>query len=196
MKGYGRWSFYVCLYVGLLFSLISCGSGDDSTNTNPAGITSFLMEHEVDVTTIKSTLTPNIPAAVTGPIFSGAKKVRSRIVWNQTTGVMTNHLFLVDPGAPLPTPASVDFVQVRFAFIDVRVDTVYSSSQPNPAAMFVGVITAGFPIYLPPAGAPYAFSFAYTTGTPTQFRDIVSLSTGIAVLYQDRATGSITFATP
>jgi len=34
MKGYWRRSFYVFLCVGLLFSLVSCGSDDDSTNTD------------------------------------------------------------------------------------------------------------------------------------------------------------------
>src|SRR5947209_8383613 len=34
MKGYWRQSFYVFLCVGLLFSLVSCGSDDDSTNTD------------------------------------------------------------------------------------------------------------------------------------------------------------------
>lgn len=192
MHGYWRRSIYVCLSIGLLFTLVSCGSDEDSTNTNPAGITSFLTEHAVDVTTIKSTLTPRLPDDVTNAIFSGAKEVRSRISYNQTTGILTNHLFLVDPGAPLPTSASVDFVQVRFAFLDVRIDTVYSSSQPNPAAMFVGVITAGANIFAPPAGAPYSFAFAYTTCTAGQFRDIVSLSGGLGLLYQGTAPGTCT----
>src|SRR6266478_6609418 len=35
MKGYWRRSFYVFLCIGLLFSLVSCGSDDDdSTNTD------------------------------------------------------------------------------------------------------------------------------------------------------------------
>lgn len=35
MKGYCKWGFYVCLYVGLLFSLVSCSGSDDSaTNTD------------------------------------------------------------------------------------------------------------------------------------------------------------------
>src|SRR5438876_3763676 len=141
MQSSWRWSFYVFVYIGLLFSLVSCGDSDDPTNTNQAGITSFLTEHAVNVTTIKSTLTPTLPQVVSDAIFSGAKEVRSRIAYNQTTGILTNYLFLVDPGAPLPTPASVNFDQVSFGFLFVRIDTVYSSFQPSPAAMFVGVIT-------------------------------------------------------
>ncbi len=195
MKSYWRQSFYVFVYVGLLFSLVSCGDSDDSTNTNPAGITSFLIEHAVDVSSIQSTLTPHLDPAVATAIFSGAKEVRSRISYNQATGVLNNNLFLVDPGSPLPSPASVDFVQVRFAFIDVRIDTVYSSSQPDPNsvfAMFVGVITNGANVFLPPAGDPYAFSFRYTTCTAGQFNDIVSQSAGLALLYKDTAPGTCT----
>ena len=192
MQGDWRRSVYAFLAVGLLFSLVSCGDDDHSTNTNQAGITSFVIEHKVDVTTIKSTLTPHLPPEVTGPIFSGAKEVRSRITFDASTGVYTNSLFLVNPGAPLPTPSTVDFVQVRFAFITVRIDTVYSSFQPNPAVMVVGVITDGANIYAPPAGDPYAFSFGYTTCTAGQVRDVVSLSAGLALLYQDFAFGTCT----
>ena len=192
MQGYWRQSVYAFLAVGLLFSLLSCGGSDDSTNTNQAGIRSFLTEHAVDVTTIKSTLTPQLPPDVTQAIFSGTKEVRSRVSYDRTTGILTNHLFLVNPGAPLPTPASVDFVQIRFGFLTVRIDTVYSSFQPNPTAMFVGVITAGANIFAPPAGAPYAFAFAYTTCTAGQFRDIVSLSGGLGLLYASTAPGTCT----
>lgn len=200
MQGYWRRSVYECVYVGLLFALVSCGGSDDSTitneagitSTNEAGITSFMIEHVVDVTTIQSTLTPSLPPEVVGPIFAGTKEVRSRIFYDQATGMLSNNLFLVDPGVPLPTPASVNFAQVRFAFIDARIDMVYSSFQPNPSAMFVGVITAGFPIFAPPAGAPYAFTFGYTSCTSGQFRDIVSLATGLAVVYHDHAPGTCT----
>ena len=192
MQGNWSGSFYVFLAVGLLFSLVSCGDDDHSTNTNQAGITSFLIEHKVDVTSIQSTLTPHLDPAVLNAIFSGAKEVRSRISFDRTTGAFTNHLFLVNPGAPLPTPATVDFVQVRFAFIDVHIDTVYSSFQPNPAVMVVGVILNGANIYAPPAGGPYAFSFGYTTCTSGQVRDVVSLSAGLALLYQGNAFGTCT----
>src|SRR5262249_16881715 len=176
MQGDWRGSFYVFLAVGLLFSLVSCGDDDHTTNTNQTGIRTFLTEHPVDVTTIKSTLTPRLPADVTQAIFSGTKEIRSRISYDQSTGILTNHLFLVNPGAPLPSPATLDVVAIRFGFLTVRIDTVYSTFQPNPTAMFVGVITDGANIFAPPAGAPYAFAFAYTTCTAGTFRDIVSLS--------------------
>lgn len=43
MKGYGKWGFYVCLYIGLLFSLVSC-SGDDDSAINTDLLVAFITD--------------------------------------------------------------------------------------------------------------------------------------------------------
>jgi len=162
--------------------------------TRPAGLESFMMEHPVDVSTILSTLVPGgLPADVSDAIFSGAKEVRSRITYNKTTKILDNHLFLVDPGSALPSPSDIDFAAVRFAWISVQVEKLYSTCQPVASIMLTGKTVSGFPIYAPPAGAPYAFSFSYSMDEQPVFKDIVSLSAGMALLYHDTAPGTITW---
>ncbi|MCF7987990.1 MAG: hypothetical protein K9L60_10520 [Methylovulum sp.] len=157
----------------------------------PAGLDSFMMEHAVDVTTIKSTLIPGLPDDVSNAVFSGAKEVRSRISYDKTTKVLDNQLFLVDPGSVLPTASNIDFPKVRFAWISVNVNKIYLSCNPTASVMLTGTTVSGFPIYAPPAGAPYAFSFSYTMDAQPVFKDIVSLSAGLALLYHDTAPGTI-----
>src|SRR5438093_892056 len=45
MKGNWRWSFYVFLCVGLLFSLVSCGGDDDDNSTNTDLLVAFVEDN-------------------------------------------------------------------------------------------------------------------------------------------------------
>ncbi len=65
---------------------------------------SFLIEHPVDITTIKSALTPHFDPAALAGYFAGTQEIRSRNSYNATTNILTNDLFLVNKGAPNPTP--------------------------------------------------------------------------------------------
>ncbi len=192
---------FVSLRLGILLAvgataLTAQSTGPDATcTTPPSGVSSFLMEHVVDVTTIKSTFTPSLPADVVTQIFSGAKEVRSRIAYNQATKILTNDLFLVDPGSPDPSPSSLDIVKVRFGYIVVTVDKVYTSCRPRPSVSLVGVIDDGYPVFGNPTGAPYTFSFGYTLDATPSFRDIVSDAGGLALVYAEHAPGSISFQT-
>lgn len=160
----------------------------------PAGLESFMIEHAVDITTILSTLIPGgLSADISDAVFSGKKEVRSRISYDKATKILDNQLFLVDPGAELPTSSNVDFPSVRFAWITVKVNKLYSTCKPTASIMLTGTTVSGFPIYAPPAGAPYAFSFSYTMDAKPVFNDIVSLSAGVALLYHDTAPGTITW---
>jgi hypothetical protein len=157
----------------------------------PAALDSFMMEHAVDVHTIQSTLVPSLPDEVANAVFSGQKEVRSRISYNKKTQLLDNQLFLVDPGAILPTASDVDFKNERFAWITVKIAKTYLSCTPTASVMLTGTTMSGFPIYAPPKGAPYAFSFSYNVGENNEFKDIVSLSSGLAMVYHDKAPGTI-----
>ncbi len=182
------------VYVQAAGNTVTTVSGANTITTckhKPAGLDSFMMEHAVDVTTIQSTLIPGLPADVSNAVFSGAKEVRSRISYDKTTKVLDNQLFLVDPGSVLPTASDTDFAKVRFAWISVNVNKIYLSCKPTASVMLTGNTVSGYPIYAPPAGAPYAFSFGYTMDAQPVFKDIVSLSAGLALLYHDTAPGTI-----
>ncbi|MGI9211147.1 MAG: hypothetical protein ACR2HF_01630, partial [Methylococcaceae bacterium] len=110
-----------------------------------------------------SGLTPHIPNDISAQVFAptNAKEVRTRITYNSKTKILQNDLFLVEPGAPLPTADDTDFKAERFAYITVKTAKVYLSCKPYATVMVTGTTTAGYPIYAPPAGAPYSFSFEY-----------------------------------
>ncbi len=169
-------------------------SGKNTTTTCkkvPSALNSFMMEHAVDVTTIQSTLAPSLPDEIASAVFSGQKEVRSRISYNKKTQLLDNQLFLVDPGSPLPTASDVDFKNERFAWITVKIARTYLSCTPTASVMLTGTTMSGFPIYAPPKGAPYAFSFSYDVVQNNEFKDIVSLSSGLAIVYHDKAPGTI-----
>jgi len=163
--------------------------------SQPPGISKFVIEHAVDVTAILSTNTPNIPDAVVGQIFSGQKETRSRIEFDASTNILINHLFLVNPGAPIPTPANTNFLAIRFGYLAVQVDKVYTSCTPRPAVSVAGTIVDGYPIFGNPQGAPYYFSFGYSTDPTPVIRDVVSDSVGLGLLYAAKAPGTLTFPT-
>jgi hypothetical protein len=161
----------------------------------PPGIKSFVIEHAVDVTAILSTNTPNLPDAVAAQIFSGSKEVRSRIEYDSGSNLLINHLFLVNPGAAIPTAASTNFLAIRFSYLAVAVDKVYTSCTPRPAVSVAGTIVDGYPIFGNPQGAPYYFSFGYTTDPTPVIRDVVSDSVGLGLLYAAKAPGTLVFPT-
>ena len=192
---FGAFPFALTFMAACTVPLAAQTTTPSTCTTPPAGVTSFLIEHAVDVTTIKTTNTPTLPDSVTGPIFSGAAEVRSRITYNSTTNIFQNDLFLVAPKSPLPTPAAG--IPPIFGFITIKVEKISLSCQPRPTLLLTGTIAAGVNIFGPPAGAPYAFSFGYDiNNTALPFRDIVSDSVGLGLLFADRAPGTITFLSP
>jgi len=168
-------------------------------------ITSFSTEHAIDLSEFKITipLLPEVNASIADALSKG-NEIRSQVIYNRETDTMENNLFVVEAGAPLPTdPNEVDIPAVRFAFIKVHVNKVYTSCRPLPHVIAVGRILDGAKIFqteegegLFPEGGFYSFAFGYTTDTPTQFRGLVSTTVGIALLYQAQAPGSITFKPP
>lgn len=169
------------------------------TTPPPASITSFVMEHKLDVTTIQTTLTPALAPDVVGLIFSGQREVRSKITYIAATNYFNNDIFLVMPGAPLPTPASFNVLSTRFAFVTGLVDNVYLNCTPYASAMITGRYQAGAPLLGNPAGAPFAFSFGYNTAEKDsnyRFRDLAFISSGLGMTYEAYAFGTLTLPAP
>ena len=139
----------------------------------PYELSNFTMEHTVNVADIKSTLTPQLPDGIFDDISSGRKEVRSRISYDKTTKVLKNQLFLVNPGAQLPSPSNIDFDTEKFAWVTAKIDKVYLSCKPRATVLLAGMAVDGYPVFLGPAGSSYAFAFSYKVGTTKQgFTDI------------------------
>lgn len=191
--------FFLVAHSAQAINTVTTTVGANTVTTckrTPAGLSSFMMEHTVDVADIKSTLTPQLPDSAFSDISSGKKEVRSRISYDKTTKVLKNLLFLVNPGAPLPSPSTIDFEKEKFAWVTASIDKIYLSCKPRATVLLAGIAIDGYPVFLGPAGSSYAFAFSYTVGTSTQgFTDIISLSTGIATIYHDVAPGTIAWST-
>jgi hypothetical protein len=208
-NGFGVFFFALTFVTVCAYSFAEQSTTDSPCATpdaRPPRLKSFDIKHPVELTDIQSTIEVGVypptglPLEVWLALFPGFldnppnltpnpnTKVHNRITYDHETHILNNDLFLVENGVEAVKP---------FAFIDVRVDKVYTSCRPRPSVMLVGIITDGFPVFLPPAGDPYAYSFSYTTDTPPQFTDLVSLAAGLAVVYHggpaDIISGSITF---
>jgi hypothetical protein len=192
----------------LALAIVACGLplvAQTSSNCNQP-VTGFLIEHPIDLASLKSTLPQTISSDVTSQLAGGAKEVRSRTAYNMATRILTNDLLLVNKGSPNPTPSSINITQSRFAFTVVYVEKVLQSCKPTPSVVVTGYVADGSPLYGDPSGAPYAFSFSYATRPPSsnpfanpgfpQFRDIVIANGGVSLAYQDRAAGSIDLLGP
>lgn len=180
------WAFAICA-----IPLAAQTTPDPTCTTPPPGVAGFLIEHAVDLAGIKTSFMPNLPPDIFATIVGGTQEVRSRIMYDSTTKMVANDLFFVAPGSPTPTPS--DKLPTRFAFITANIDKVYTSCLPRPTVMLVGTLTAGYPIFGNPAGAPYAFSFRYTPEASPKLFDVVSLTVGLGDLYAQTAPGTVTF---
>ncbi len=138
-------------------------------------------------TTYDTSLSSNILAS----LASGTMEIRERLLYNPQANTLTSTVFLVPPGSPIPTPASVDITAMTLASYTISIDRTYTSCSPYPSVMFAGTITsssggASAPngIYnLTFSGTPAAVSIGYTTDNPPQINNVVTLFAGIAVSY-------------
>lgn len=164
----------------------------------PTSIVSFVIEHKLDLTTIQSTLTPNILPQFLPKLFSPDYEIRSRDYYSASTGIFGDDVFVVPAGAPLPTPASYDVIGNRFAYIFGPVDKVYMNCTPYASAMLVGRYTDGQPLLGNPAGAPFAFEFGYNLydDAAHTFRDVTLATTSIGVTWKDYSWGILTLPPP
>jgi hypothetical protein len=128
-------------------------------------------------------------------IFSGSYDIHDRISYDSGSNLLITNLFLTAKGAPIITPATYDFVNNRFAYLVVNVDKIYFTCRPYPAVMLVGMSLDGYPVFTDPNGSIYAFSFAYSTDTPSVIHDVTSLTAALGTLYVPYVSGSFTFGT-
>jgi hypothetical protein len=183
---------------GLLLAVVSATAQTPNPTTTcaapPVGLNSLLVEYVSSLQDAQSTLTASLPPAYAGMIFSGMYEIHSRFSYDPATKLMTNSLFLVPPGSPLPTASNYNFIDNRFGFVVAAIDNMYFSCVPLPAAMLTGRVIDGYPIWEGPAGAPYAIGFGYSTDNPPVLRDWDGLAVGLGNLWNGHPTGTVVFA--
>lgn len=166
----------------------------------------FLVEHPLNFATLLTTLQPQLSPAVYGAIFSGAQEPRTRLIYNAGTGVMTDDVFLVNPGSVVPTPSTFNFVANRFAYVITTIDTIHTTCSPVPTLMFSGTILDGAPILgVIPTGSQWNYSFAYNIPAPTSepialppttVYNISSDSVGTGLGFQPSINATVNFVDP
>src|SRR5947209_10202647 len=99
-------------------AIVACGLPLAAQTPGPCGapVTGFLIEHPVDLTTIKSTVAQSLPAGVSGQLATGTQEVRSRTSYSVATRILRNDLFMVTKGSPIPTPAATNIDSSRISF--------------------------------------------------------------------------------
>ena len=186
--------------IGLTLALAPLQAQSPTCSVAPTSLTSLSLERVVAITNISTTLTPNIPANVLAAITGGAQEIRQRLVFNSQANTVTSTVFLVAPGSPIPTPIAVDLTQSILESYTIAIDRIYTTCKPTPNVMIVGTISqssggpstgAGpFGSYL---GAPAVLSIGYTTDTPPNVNNVVTLIAGTIVVYSASGSGTLTF---
>lgn len=174
--------------------------GAPTCPTVPTSLSAFSIESSLALTNFLTTMTPNIPPNVLASITGGAQQIRERLIYNSPANTITATLFLVAPGAPLPTPIATDVTQTTLATYTVSIANIYQSCTPSPAIMFVGTISGSSGSGTVAAGpigsllgAPIAISVGYTNANPPVINNVVTLVAGVAVAYAPAASGTVTF---
>jgi hypothetical protein len=167
-----------------------------STNTPPT-LQSFNIERVLDTKQVLTSLTPNLPPVVAAGLAAGTLELRESFNFNPTNQVVSFNAFVVQAGAPIPTPPSPSLTASIFSIASMSVDKIYSSITPRNSLMLTGTMGTNSPVspYGSLSGAPTVLSFGYSNDTPPKINDVVVLIAGSAVEYSASAAGTLTFVT-
>lgn len=185
------------VFVALFSTVASAQTTPNSTQQ----VTSFSVESTVPLTSIQSTLTPNIPANLLASINGGAVEVRERIVLIPSNPPGSNptirvDAFLVAPGSPDQTPPAAQS-QSLFTFT-ARVDEIIVSKSPTQGVTFIATVTSNDQAtpFGNLTGATVIISTGYTvSGSTTNFANLAVVAPGIGVIYSKKATGTLALQT-
>jgi hypothetical protein len=160
-----------------------------------SGIEGITVESEVMLNQFSSTVTPAVSPAIASAIQAGTLQVRQQLRYDPASQTMTVNLFTVQPGAPVPTPATVNLGDALLSSYLIRADRVYHSSTPVPSVLVAGTVVSN-PTEDPfgnLAGAPAAISIAYTSGATQTLSNAVVLIAGRVVNWSASPVGQLTF---
>jgi uncharacterized protein (TIGR03437 family) len=169
--------------------------------TAPPAVQSFSIERTVMAANTGTTYDTSLSASILASLASGTQEMREQLIYNPQANTLTSTVFLVQAGSPIPTPSGTDIAPTTLATYSISVGQTYTSCIPYPSIMFTGTVTsssggASAPggIYnLPFSGTPASVSIGYTTDSPPQINNVVTLLAGIAVSYSPAGYGTLTF---
>jgi hypothetical protein len=165
----------------------------------PAGaqtLNSLTMERVLVLSTVHSSLTPNLPASLLGALTSGAQEIHEQTNYNPQASLVTETLFVLPAGSPLPTSLSTVPVTSYILSFAMSIDKTYVTSS---AVQFVGTISQSSAPLVGSAsyqGSPATLSFGYTKDTPPKIHDVIESIAGVVVSYTGAATGTFNITLP
>ncbi|HTW64699.1 MAG TPA: IPT/TIG domain-containing protein [Bryobacteraceae bacterium] len=167
----------------------------------PPTVQSFSIERTIMPSDTETTYSTALSEDILSSLAADTMEMREQLNYNPQTNTLTSTVFLVDAGAPIPTPSSVDIASTTLARYVISINGTYASCSPIPSLMFTGTVTsssggASAPngIYnLTFSGTPAAVSIGYTTDNPPMINNVVTLFAGVAVSYSQAGYGTITF---
>ena len=195
--------------------LVSSLAAQTTTPVTAPAVTAFNIERTLDLSTVQSSLTPVIPSTVQMAIANKALELRESVNFSPQDSLLTINLFAVQPGSPLPTPATTNLGAGLLSAASIKVDKVYiatvqgvnttpattTASTTTPTAtpanslMFVGTVAGNGPAspFGDLTGTPAAVAVGFTGDTPPKINNVVILFAGIEVDYAASDTGTLTF---
>lgn len=156
-------------------------------------LTSLSIEHVLTLADLLTTITPNVPASQLAALAGGAAEIRSLLVYNPQQNQITDTIFTVTPGSPIPTPLA-NIPQQPLEVITINISQIYLGSMPSSSLMIVGTVSSSAGAFGNVSGAPAAIALGYkTSGGTTTINNITELIAGQAVAYGASGQGTLTF---
>lgn len=167
----------------------------------PPSAQSFSIERAVMPSDTETTYSTALSESILANLADGTTEMREQLVYNPQANTLTSNVFIVQAGAPIPTPASFNITPTTLATYVITIDRTYSSCSPVPSLMFTGTVTSSAGgasaqngIYnLTFSGTPAAVSIGYTNTNPPVVNNVVTLLAGVAVSYSAAGYGTLTF---
>jgi len=198
-----RWNgwFVISLAIGYCAVPMQAQNPPSPTcSTAPPTAQSFFIERSIMPSDSETTYNTVLSASILASLADGTMEMREQLLYNPQVNTLSSTVFLVDAGAPIPTPTA-DIGSTTLANYVISISGTYSSCSPVPSFMFVGTVTSssGGPsaangIYgLRFMGTPAAVSIGYTNTNPPTVNNVVTLLAGVAVSYSAAGYGTLTF---
>jgi hypothetical protein len=159
----------------------------------PTTITALSLERVLTLSNLLSTITPTVAPNILAGIAGGAQEIRDRLIYNPSANTLTDTVFLVAAGSPIPTPLSMDVSGTTLQSFTLNVSQIFTSCKPLPSLVVAGTISASSSAFGSFLGAPAIVSLGYTTDSPAKVNNVVTVVSGAVVAYSAAATGSLTF---
>jgi hypothetical protein len=172
---------------------LSAGRVQATPVTTPA-LSAFSVESMIYLDKIDAATSANFAPGVLAAIQAGALEIRQSISYDPKQSMLQVTGFVVAPGAPLPTAASAQPLNVLWSYT-AQVSEVRLSTKTRYSLAFVGRINAGAVTAFGDVGGVSVFvSASYVPATPggaiTQFASIESNIVGTVNLFSESGSGN------